>query len=322
MKSCVCAVLSVALGVVTAAAVHAQVAPLGSIPPDTVVARIDGRDVTAAEVQKAMRGWPQDVELKYQQNPVPTVQRVFMTLYLAAEAEKHQLGEDQMWKEQIEIARAEILANAMASYEHDHFPVSEQDVIKYYEPNKSRYEQAAIRIIKVGFKEPIPKGNSAEDVKKAAEIVVQNEHAPNRSEADAQTLAADIVKKLRAGADFVAMVKQYSDDADSKAADGYFGKLTPASNYPPEMKKTIFSLQAGGISDPVRQANALYVIRRDEKSFQSIDQVRQTIVSEIRTQHLQAFGTDLNKRFTPVILKPEFFLPSGPPPKQAQPPKP
>jgi parvulin-like peptidyl-prolyl isomerase len=151
---------------------------------------------------------------------------------------------------------------------------------------------------------------------------VQNEHAPNRSEADAQTLAADIVKKLRAGADFVAMVKQYSDDADSKAADGYFGKLTPASNYPPEMKKTIFSLQAGGISDPVRQANALYVIRRDEKSFQSIDQVRQTIVSEIRTQHLQAFGTDLNKRFTPVILKPEFFLPSGPPPKQAQPPKP
>jgi parvulin-like peptidyl-prolyl isomerase len=286
-----------------------------------VVARIDGRDVTAAEVQKAMRGWPQDVDLKYQQNPVPTMQRVFMTLYLAAEADKRQLAEDQRWKEQIEVARAEILANAMASYEHDHFPVSEQDVINYYEPNKSRYEQAAIRIIKVGFREPLPKGTSSEDVRKAAEISVLNEHAPNRSEADAQTLAADIVKKLRAGADFIALVKQYSDDADSKAADGFYGKLTLASNYPAEMKKTIFALQAGGISDPVRQANALYIIRRDEKSFLSIDQVRQTIVSEIRTQHIQAFGTELNKRFTPVVLKPEFFLPTGPTP-QAQPPKP
>lgn len=321
MKSCASVVLGVVLGMLAAASVRAQIAPLGAIPPDTVVAKIDGRNVTAAEVQKAMRGWPQDVELKYQQNPVPIMQRVFMTLYLAAEAEKHELGEDQMWKEQIEVARAEILANAMATYEHDHFPISDQDVTNYYDHNKARFEQATIKIIKIGFKEPMPKGTSADDVKKAAEIVVQNEHAPNRSEADAQTLAADIIKKLRAGADFVALVKQYSDDADSKAADGNYGKLTPASSYPPEMIKTIFALPAGGISDPVRQRNALYIIRRDEKSFLSIDQVRQTIASEIRTQHLQVFGAELNKRFTPVILKPEFFLPTGPPP-QAQPSKP
>jgi peptidyl-prolyl cis-trans isomerase C len=317
MKSCVCAVL----GLVTAAAVRAQVAAPSSIPPDTVVARIDGRDVTAAEVQKAMRGWPLEVATQYQQKPASALHDVFTLRYLAAEADKLQLGEDQLWKDQIEASRARILASAMMTYAHDHFPVSEQDIVNYYEPNKSRYEQAAIRIIKIGFKEPMPKGNSAEDVKKAAEIVVQNEHAPNRSETEAQALAADIVKKLRAGADFIALVKQFSDDADSKAVDGSYGKLTLASNYPEEMKKTIFALQSGGISDPVRQANALYIIRRDEKSFLSIDEVRQTIVSEIRTQHLQAYGAELNKRFTPVILKPEFFLPTGPP-RQAQPPKP
>jgi hypothetical protein len=321
MKSCVCAILIVVLGLLSTAAVRAQIAPSGAIAPDTVVAKIDGHDVTAAEVQKAMRGWPPEVVRQYQQNPVSTMQSVFMSLYLAAEAEKRQLGEDQMWKEQIDNARARVLVPAMLTYEHDHFTVTEQQVIDRYEPNKSRYEQATIRIIKIGFREPLPTGTSTEDVKKAAEITVQNEHAPNRSEADAQTLATDIVKKLRAGADFVALVKQYSEDADSKAADGYFGKLTPSSNYPPEMIKTIFALQAGGISDPVRQRNALYIIRRDEKSFQSIDQVRQTIVSEIRDEHIKNYGAELNKRFTPVILKPEFFLPTGPPP-QAQPPKP
>jgi len=321
MKSCVCTILGVALGLITATAVPAQVAPPVSIPPDTVVAQIDGRDVTAAEVQKAMRGWPPEVARQFQQSPVNAMQSIFMSLYLAAEAEKHQLGEDQMWKEQIDNARARILVSAMLTYEHDHFMVTEQQVIDRYEPNKSRYEQASIRIIKIGFREPPPKGSSPEDVKKAAEISVQNEHAPNRSEADAQALAADIVKKLRAGADFVALVKQYSDDADSKAADGFYGKLTLNSNYPAEMKKTIFALETGGISDPLRQANALYIIRRDEKSFLSLDQVRQTIVSEIRDEHIKNYGAELNKRFTPVILKPEFFLPTGPP-TQAQPPKP
>lgn len=321
MKSCVCIVSGIVLGLVVGAAARAQVTPLGAIAPNTVVAKIDGRDVTAAEVQNAMRGWPLEIEQQYQQNPVVAMQNVFVLRYLGAEADKRQLGEDQMWKEQIEAARAQILANAMLTYEHDHFPVSDQDVTNYYDHNQSRFEQAAIKIIKIGFKEPIPKGTSIDDVQKAAEIVVQNEHAPNRSEADAQTLAADLVKKLRAGADFVALVKQYSDDADSKAADGYYGKLTPASSYPPEMIKTIFALQTGGISDPVRQRNALYIIRRDEKSFLPVDEVRQSIASEIRSQHLQAYGTELKKRFTPVILKPEFFLPTGPPP-QAQPSKP
>jgi parvulin-like peptidyl-prolyl isomerase len=321
MKFCVSTVLGVVVGLITAAAVRAQVAPPGAILPDTVVAKIDGRDITAAEVQKAMRGWTQDIDLEYQRSPSSALHDVFTMLYLAAEADKRQLGQDQLWKEQIDAARARILSSAMLTYEHDHFPVSEQDIVNYYEPNKSRFEQATIRIIKIGFKEPMPKGNSAEDVKKAAEVVVQNEHAPNRSEADAQMLAADIVKKLRGGADFVAMVKQYSDDADSKAADGAYGKLTLASSYPEEMKKAIFALPSGGITDPVRQGNALYIIRRDDKSFLSIDEVRQTIASEIRTQHLQAYATELNKRFTPLILKPEFFLPTGPP-RQAQPSKP
>jgi parvulin-like peptidyl-prolyl isomerase len=281
-----------------------------------VVAKIDGHDVTAAEVQNTMRGWPPDVLLKYQQNPVPTMQRVFMTLYLAAEAEKRQLGEDQLWKEQIAIARAEILANAMATYEHDHFPVSEKDTLAYYERNKSRYQQATIKIIKIGFKEPIPAG-SAVDVQRAAQIAVQNEHSPSRTEADAKTIAADIIKQFRGGADFTDLVKKFSDDDESKAVNGFYGRLTPSSPYPDEMKKAIFALKTGDVSDPVRQPNALYVIHIDDMSYLSIDAARAGILTAIEDEHIAVYGTELNKRFTPVILKPEFFLPTGP----TQPPK-
>src|SRR5580692_9855987 len=160
MKFCVSTVLGVGRIIITTTAVRAQIAPPVAILPDTVVAKIDGRDITAAEVQKAMRGWTQDIDLEYQRSPSSALHDVFTMLYLAAEADKRQLGQDQLWKEQIDAARARILSSAMLTYEHDHFPVSEQDIVNYYEPNKSRFEQATIRIIKIGFKEPMPKGNS------------------------------------------------------------------------------------------------------------------------------------------------------------------
>jgi peptidyl-prolyl cis-trans isomerase C len=306
------------LCIVIASALQAQLGPQGAFTPDTVVAKIDGKDVTVADVQKAMRGWPPEVMQQYQTNPVPTMQSIFMTRYLAAEANKLQLGEDQLWKEQIETATDRVLVTAMLTYEHDHFSVSEKDVLAYYERNKSRYQQATIKIVKIGFKEPIPAG-SVDDVKRAAQIAVQNEHAPNRSEADAKVLAADIVKQFRAGTDFAELVKKYSDDDESKAVNGFYGRLTPASPYPDEMKKAIFALKTGDLSDPVRQPNALYIIHIDDMSFLSIDAARAGILTAIEDDHIKAYGVELNKRFAPVILKPEFFLPTGPAPQAKKP---
>ncbi len=297
------------------AAVLCAQAPKGPITADTVVANIAGKDVTAADLEKSMRNWSPEQLKQFYANPVPMLQTMFTYRYLAAEAEKLHLGDVEPWKSQIDYAREGIMGQAMANHERNMFPVSEQDTEAFYNANKAKYEESKIKVIMLGFLEPIPVGTTVAATQDAAKVAVQNQHARNkRSEQDALTLAADIVAKLRKGADFVAMVKQYSDD-DSKTEGGDYGTVSPTSSFPDEIKKAVLALKPGETSDPVRMPNALYIIRVTERTAIPVDQVRAAIIDEIRNNHLQQFGNDLQKKFKPTIVRPEFFLPSGPPPK-------
>jgi hypothetical protein len=67
-------------------------------------------------------------------------------------------------------------------------------------------------------------------------------------------------------------------------------------------------MNAGDISDPVRQGNGFYIIRLEEKKVQPINDVRESIVKEIRDNHMHDYMTDLNKRFTPQVQRPDFFI--------------
>jgi parvulin-like peptidyl-prolyl isomerase len=304
---------------ILAAALRAQVTPRGEITSTTVVANVGGRDITAGELSNIMRNWNAAQLQQFQANPLSALQQIYSFKYLATEAEKRKLADEEPWKSQIEYAREGIMGQAMANYERNTFPVSSEDMDAFYAANKSRYEQSKIKIIKLGFKEPLPAGGSKDDVARAAAIAVQNEHAPNRTEDAAKTLAADIIKQARTGADFAELAKKHSDDEESKAKGGDYGMVSLSSTYPDEMKKAVFALQPGQVSDPVRQPNALYIIRLEDRQAPPIDKVRTAIIDEIRDRHLQAFGTELSKKFTPKIIRQEFFLSTGQPP---QPPKP
>jgi peptidyl-prolyl cis-trans isomerase C len=292
--------------------VRAQVLPPREITPDTVVANVAGRDITAGEFQKIMRNWSPAQLQQFQNDPRAGLQQIYTFKYLAGEAEKKKLADEEPWKSQIEYAREGVMGAAMANFERNSFPVSDTDMESFYTANKSRYERSKIKIIKIGLIEPIPVGTSPEIVKQIAQIAVQNSHLPKaRTEAEAKTLAADILKKLRAGSDFAELAKTYSEDEDSKTKGGDFGEVTQSSSHPPEIKKAVFALKPGETSEPVRQPNALYIIRLQERSAPPLEKIRTEIIDEIRNQHLQAFGAELAKRFAPKIIKPEFFLSSG-----------
>ncbi len=293
----------------------AQVVPPGEITPDTVVANVGGRDITAAELQRIMRNWSPAQMQQFQNDPRAGLQQIYSFKYLAAEAEKRKLADEEPWKSQIEYAREGIMGQAMANFERNTFPVSQQDIQAFFDHNKARYEVSTIKIIKIGLLEALPLGTSSDAIKQAAQIAVQNSHIPKpRSEAEAKALAGEILKKIRAGADFADLVKTYSEDEDSKAKGGDFGSVSAISSHPDEVKKAVFALKPGETSEPVRQMNALYIIRVENRSTPPLDKLVPDIINEIRNQHLQAFGAEMGKRFKPTIVKPEFFLPTGPPP--------
>jgi len=295
----ICALLAAAAALLCAQA----------IPPETVVAKVDGKDVTAGDLRKLLETAPPPLVQAFHANPQLAIQDFFVLQYLAAEGEKQKLGEQSPWKEQLETARMNTIATAMVNQARDGYMPTEEETVAYYKTNVSKYQQAKIKVIYIGFKATMPTGTSIEDMKAAARAALEAAHdTKQRSEADAKTLASEIVKKIRDGGDFGKLVEQYSEDASSKAAGGDFGTVKVDSPFPEDIKKAVAALKPSEVSDPVRQGNGFYIIRVETKETQPLNDVRQAIIQTLRQEYLGKYLTDLRQRFAPKIEKPEFLL--------------
>ncbi|HEX5430439.1 MAG TPA: peptidylprolyl isomerase [Bryobacteraceae bacterium] len=298
------------------AAAFAQLPGAPAVPaqpsPDSVVATVGGMKVTLGEIRGMLKDAPPQISRFFKQNPQGFIQQMFLFQYLAAEGDKAKLGEKSPLKEELEAQRKWVIANEEVNHERDGYQVTAEEINKFYAAHQDRWEQAKIKAILIAFK-PAPKGaaKSSADIAEAAREAFENAH-PNtdpkqRSEADAQKLAADIVTQLRGGADFSKLVAQYSDDASSKAKGGDFDDIKATSAYPADLKKAIFALKPGQISDPVRQPTGFYIIKMEQKSVQPLNDVRGPIVQELRQTHLNEWLQQLNARFKPTVQMPQFF---------------
>lgn len=305
MKTCL---LFAAFG----ASVWAQFGPVVSAPKsdsNPEIAVVDGHSVTLNDVKQMINSAPPQMVQQFKQNPQMAIQTYYIIKYLSAEGDKAKLDQQSPLKEQLEMMRAQALAGAMLNQERDGYKVSEDLIKNFYEHNKSRYEQAKVKIIYIAFK-PGAAPSTGDTAEQAARRAFEQAHPANeRSEADAKALADDVAKQLKAGAKFEDMVAKYSDDPETKKAGGDMGNaITPSSSYNDEVKKAIFALKVGEVSPPVHQTNGFYLIQLKEKTVQPLEQVMEPIVQEIRQNHLNDYMNSLNQRFQPAVKNTDFFL--------------
>lgn len=298
---------------------HAQApaADPASFTPDTVVAKIDGKPLTAGEIQRILDAGSPVFLQSFQRNPIEALQAVFVLRHLAEEAEKLKLDQEPKWKDQIDAAKEQVLATAMVTRERNTFNFTPDDVDNYYQKNKNRFEQVRIKLIKIGFKPGAqPSGTSIEDLERAAKEALLAAHsAATRPEADAKKIADDLVKRARAGADFSKLVADFSEDQETKASGGDVGFIKPSGAYPEDLKKAAFALKVGDVSEPVRIQVGFYVLRAEERTATPFNEVRDMIVDEMRQARVGALVSDLQRRFLPTIEKPEVlrrFTPGKP----------
>lgn len=288
-------------------------------PPDKVVAKVDGKDVTAGEVYAALTAMPPQFLQMYNQNPKYAIQQLFMMRFLASEGEKLNLGDRSPYKEQLESERANVLASALLSYQQDHIVVPDEAIQKYYDEHKPEYQRAKIRAIVLRYK-PVfgPNATEKERAQASLEEKIYNIH---RSEDETRAVANEVIQKLKAGGDFAKLVIDYSDDNATKVKGGDFGVVDVNSQHIPEIKLAVAKLKAGDISEPIRTPNAFFVIRVDEKTLQSKDQVAGVIMQDLRKAQLKAWFDEVTRRFQPTVESPEFFtqpVPVPGPPGQPQ----
>jgi len=233
-------------------------------PGDTVVAKVNGQNITENDLRLAEAELGQELA-----NLPPEVKRRALAEYLidntlfsdAAEAEK--LGATPEFEEQMRYLRRRLLR--------------EQYFEKSLKATVNEAEAKKIYDARIAEMKP-------EDEVAARHILVADE-------AKAKELRAKIV----GGGDFAALAKENSTDTGSKEQGGllgYFGK----GQMVPEFEAAVFKLQEGEISEPVKTSFGWHVIKledRRRKEPPTFDSVKATILNSLVVRKAQEKAVEL-----------------------------
>lgn len=164
--------------------------------------------------------------------------------------------------------------------------VSPQDVERYYRDNLELFSTPEqIRASHILFK---TEGKDENAVRKTAEAVLA---------------------KAKAGADFAALARQYSEDEASRTRGGdldFFGR----GRMVPEFEEAAFRLQPGQISDLVKTQFGFHIIKvtdRRPATQRPLDEVRQQIVDELQWERAQAQADQLATAVSQEVNDPGDF---------------
>jgi peptidyl-prolyl cis-trans isomerase C len=190
---------------------------------------------------------------------------------LAQMAEKDKLDQTSPNKEALAFNRMYILSQTKLQAESMKPVIDEGDVKKYYETNKSQYQQVKVKAIYIAF----------------TKALASQAGKPMLTEDQARAKAQKLLKDIRGGADFVKLVRENSDDAASRDKDGDFATLHPSDTIPDPIKLAVFSLKQGEVSEPIEQPNGFYLLRAEEVSARPLAEVHGDIYTALQQEYFR-----------------------------------
>jgi peptidyl-prolyl cis-trans isomerase D len=192
----------------------------------------------------------------------------------------------------------------------DKVTVSDADAASYYESHKAEYrtgERGKVKYLLVDmdqvrakavvapneiqtyYNQNIQQYQTPEQVR-ASHILLKTE---GKDEATVRKQAEELLKQVKAGADFAQLAIKHSEDEGSAKNGGdldYFGR----GRMVPEFEQAAFGMQPGQTSDLVKTDYGFHIIKVVDKkpgSTRSLDEVRAQIADQLRFQKAQQAAT-------------------------------
>ena len=267
----------------------AKPAPAGevNVPENAVVATVNGRKYTAAQILALADGIPiPQAKMMLKRNPQQFLRDHGTLLLFAEEAVKQGLDQKSPYREAIEFARLNVLTNALVNTQKNSYEIGGPEMQAWYASHAADYTEASVRMIH------FPAGG-------------------DKTEAAAKAKADEAAKKARvAGADFVKIAKEYS--ADPTGAGAAF-TVQPKSAQPPEhMRKVLLASKAGAITDPLKHDNGYYVFRVESVGVIPYDKVRDETFKDIQNSKFNEWIGKIQSKVTVQIDNEAFFRSIGP----------
>jgi len=182
------------------------------------------------------------------------------------------------FKKQVKPTEAEL--RAYFDGHKDSYKVKEKRRIQYLLVPASKI----ISTVKVTEPEILAAWNqrSHEEIVEAAHILFR---IPDPSkEAEVKAKAESVLKQVKAGRDFAALAKKYSEDTGSAAHGGVLGPIRRGQMGTKEFEDAAFSLKAGETSDLVRSAAGYHIIKVLSRVTPTLASSRDSIIAEIQSK--------------------------------------
>jgi peptidyl-prolyl cis-trans isomerase D len=197
-------------------------------------------------------------------------------------------------------------------------PVTEDQLASYFESHKAKYqlqERRSFRYLLVDVNQlrQVVKPGDAE-LRAYYDQHIDRFKMQNRllfktvgkTEAEVEEIrkkALDVLAKLKKGAKFEDLAKQYSDDPSSKDKGGDLGWLVEGQAEP-EIEKVAFSLPNGGISDLVKTQYGFHILRViDHQPARTVpfEEVRPAIIPVVAAAQAEVQANAISEKLAAAV---------------------
>jgi peptidyl-prolyl cis-trans isomerase D len=184
--------------------------------------------------------------------------------------------------------------------------VNDADLAAYFEKNKENYRigekrrvrYALVDVDQVRQQVTVPeneieafyKQNNAQystpEQLAASHILLKIE---GKDEAAVRTQAEELSKRAKAGEDFAALAKQFSEDDSNNTTGGSLGEFGRGTMVP-EFEQAAFAMKPGDVSDPVKTSFGYHIIKVEKNqpaTTRPLAEVRSEIEDQLKWQKAQ-----------------------------------
>jgi len=264
------------------------------LPDQTVIAVFDdGGKLTVGEFKNIYAVLPPNAQQGAIRDRKAFLEQWGLFRKLAAVAEQKKLDQSSPTREALEYNRLFLLSQAAVNDQVMNTVPEPEAVDKYYASNKERYKQVKVKAIYITFsKEPVSKSVGGK---------------PLLSEEEAKAKIRKLLGEIRAGADFVKLARENSEDEASRDKDGDFATLRPTDNIPDAIKSAVFALKQGEVSEPVEQPNGFYLLRAEETGYRAPADVRGEMIENIKQERFRQWMQQMHDSVKVQFPSAEFM---------------
>jgi hypothetical protein len=245
----------------------------GMVAYGQTVAIVNGKPVTAAQLESLKANLPAEVGPMVARDPDELLRYYGFMSRMAELAEKEGLAERSPFKEQLDLQRKSVMAQAIMSAHGTSDPVTEAELAHYYEAHKDTFTTAEVEALCVPVTGP-------------------------DQVAAATAKAEKLRKQVEAGGTFAALAKEYP----VPATPDWAGELSPMhkddTRFPDVLREAVFAAKAGGVTRPVALRRGVYVLHVKTSGLQPLSTVRGQATQAVTDERFRTWMNSVRSSVT------------------------